>query len=254
MDTLNQRCLDFINFLENNLKIKLAMPVELLSQVLVHPSYAHEKSMSSDYERLEFLGDSIVNAIITATLFEKFQTESEGTLSRIKAVLISTESLGALALAIDLDKFLYVTGMLNEQQDSKNNKVNKTQGRAFEALMGAFYLSSGFDKTAQYFNKIVQSWESQQKESWYNKDRLLSMDVKSLLQEKLHSVGMMNPQYIMVEHEKKIPQDEFVMALMINDSEIARAKSTSKKEAEKLVAKKVLDNWSTIHDSLKKVE
>lgn len=255
METLKQRCLDYIIFLEKALEVNLELSVELLSQVLVHPSYAHEKSLLSTYERLEFLGDSIVNAIITSTLFEKFQIESEGTLSRIKAVLVSTESLASLALAIDLDKFLYVTGTLNQDSNElKNIKLNKTQGRAFEALIGAFYLSAGFDKTTSYFNKIVACWEGQQKQSWFDKDRLMSIDVKSILQEKLHTLGLMNPQYVMVEHEKKNPQDEFIMALIVNDNEIARAKSTSKKEAEKLVAKKVLDSWSTIYDSLKKVE
>lgn len=254
MDTLSQRCLDFIQFLEQKLKTKVDLSTQLLSQVLVHPSFAHEKSLSSSYERFEFLGDSIVNTIITTALFEKFETESEGTLSRLKAVLISTESLASLAVAIELDRYLYVTGMLVSDSSEKNQKYNKTQGRAFEAMMGAIYLSSGFDKAKHIFDKIVALWQVQHSQNWYDKQRLLSLDVKSILQEKLHAIGLLNPCYVMIEHEKKIPQDEFVMALMIDNKEIARAKSTSKKDAEKIVAKIVLENWAENQNYFKKVE
>lgn len=254
MDSLNQRCTDFINFLELNLKIKIDLSIELLSQVLIHPSFAHEKSLSSSYERLEFLGDSIVNTIVTTALFEKFETESEGVLSRLKAVLISTESLASLAVTIELNRYLYVTGMLVVENHDKNQKYNKTQGRAFEAFMGAIYLSSGFDKSKKFFEEIIALWQTKHQQDWYDKQRLLSLDVKSILQEKLHAIGMLNPSYVMVEHEKKIPQDEFVMALMIDNKEIARAKSTSKKDAEKIVAKNVLDKWAEDKNYLKKVE
>lgn len=248
MDRLDILCHQFIRSLEKQLHISLDIPISTLSDVLLHPSYAHENLLVTSYERLEFLGDSIANAIITKRLFEKFKDESEGTLSRLKAVLISTESFGYLAEVIELEKYLCVTGTFIKQETSK------TMGRAFEALIGALFLALGFEQTSLIFNKIVECWENQSQLSWFDKERLLAIDVKSRLQEKLHAKGLLNPQYVMVEHHKKNPKDEFVMALMVNEKELGRAQGSSKKEAEKLVAKKILDNWSSIEVMTKKAE
>lgn len=248
METLEKRCRDFVSSLENKLQIKINISHEILSHVLVHPSYAHEKSFLSGYERMEFLGDSIVNAVITSNLYQKFNDEAEGTLSRLRSVLISAETLGDLAREIHLDQYLYVTG------NNLSFHQTKTHGRAFEAFMGALFLSFGFNQCETIFNKIILLWETNHQHLWFDKERLLSIDVKSRLQEKLHEAGLSNPHYIMVSHEKKIPQDEFVMALMVNDTELGRAKSTSKKDAEKLVAKNILDNWNSVEQIIKKVD
>jgi ribonuclease-3 len=243
--SLETLCQQFLSYLEAKFSFKLNIKPDAISHALVHPSYAHEKSLLTSYEKLEFLGDSIVNAIVTTSLFERFSEESEGTLSRLRAALVSTDSLSHLAQAINLEQYLCVTG-LKVQEYKKNN--SKTLGRAFEALIGALFLELGFDQCRNLLLKVFDCWEELNQQSWFDKERLLSVDVKSILQEKLHARGLHNPQYIMIEHHKKNTKDEFIMALMIDQKEIARAEGNSKKEAEKLVAKKILDNWLLIEE------
>jgi ribonuclease-3 len=245
MNRLEDLCQQFLFFLEEKYQVNSKISLEVLAQVLMHPSYAHEKSLMTSYEKLEFLGDSIANAIITTSLYQIFKEESEGTLSRIRSALISNESLSHLAKIISLEKYLCTTGLSLEEF---TNSHAKTLGRAFEALMGALYLELGFAECKTFLERVIKEWENTHQMSWFDKDRLLAVDVKSLLQEKLHAYGLHNPQYVMVEHHKKNAKDEFVMALTLDQKEIARAKAHSKKEAEKLVAKKILENWSLVKE------
>ena len=168
VDVLCQR---FLFFLREKYQVSPKISLELISHVLVHPSYAHEKSLSTSYEKLEFLGDSIANAVITTKLCEIYPTESEGTLSRLKSALISTDSLSNLSRIIELEKYLCTTGLTPEEFSNNNGK---TLGRAFEALMGAFYQALGFDECKVFLEKIITEWEQRHQESWFNKDRHLS--------------------------------------------------------------------------------
>lgn len=245
METLIERS---VNFQEKISKIS-GLDLSVLSSgalkhALLHPSLANELSLNTEYERLEFLGDSIINAIMASELYKEFSTSSEGNLSKMRSVLVSNEKLGQLSEFIGLME--YVTFSKDENAIMNENTAvqnGKTPGRAFESLFGALYLELGFDRTRDVLVSIIGAWEKINNQRWFHQEQLLSKDVKSRLQEKLHQLGLDNPQYFMVDKFLQHGQENFSMALMIKDTEFFRASATSKKDAEKIIAKNILENW-----------
>ena len=121
---------------------------QLLSMALTHSSYAHEQSTES-YERLEYLGDSLVNFIVAEYLFANFQV-SAGELSKYRASLVSTESFAGIVKSMGLEKYILIGKSVQKISDSVLADI-------FESVLAAIYLDGGRDKVYDFVLKFLRS-------------------------------------------------------------------------------------------------
>lgn len=157
--------------------------IQLLELAFVHKSFDN----THNNERLEFLGDSILNSVIAQYLFLKFPNEKEGLLTRMRAHLVKAESLTKKSLELSLDDYIKLSkGTANLSSDRKNSILEDS----FEALIGAIFLDSGWDQvnmiTLNIFNKELLSLSADTE----------FKDSKTELQELLQSMKLELPKYI----------------------------------------------------------
>jgi len=203
----------------------------LLEQALTHKSYAMEKGVKS-YETLEFLGDALINLFVVDLLVSHFPDAKEGKLAPMKAFFISEEFFSQLAQELGLDRYLLFGG-------KRGKKVVNTSilGDVFEALWGAMYLDTGKDA-----NLTKSLFESLYKERIIHmiKSEEYKKDYKTLLQEITQKRWKERPVYRVVsvsgpQHERVFEVECAVRGIR------AIGRGSTKKEAEQLSAKKVLE-------------
>ncbi len=115
---------------------------DYISVAFTHSSFSYEKELSYDNERLEFLGDSVINMLISEELYNRFPQDSEAELSKMKSYLVSNEVMAEVCGAMELNEYLLL-GKGENQQNGSTNKRNVAC--LFEALMGALYLDQGLE-------------------------------------------------------------------------------------------------------------
>src|SRR5436190_10618046 len=133
--------------LEERINYKFRNPL-LLAEALTHPSLGHETQQRHfDNQRLEFLGDAILQLVITEYLFGHFGDQPEGQLTKLRSRLVSRDALKAHAAALDLGQFL----LMGRGEEASGGRVRvSTLADAFEALLGAVYLDGGLEKTRKF--------------------------------------------------------------------------------------------------------
>jgi len=203
-----------------------------LIRAFVHSSFINEyKELSLKHnERLEFLGDSVLNLIITQYLFKNFPDISEGELSSLRSQIVSAPSCTEFVTKLDLKQYVLV---------GRGEKLNAGRGKTsiladlFEAILGAIYLDGGLKAADQFFlghfEEMVQLMIEKPPENF-----------KALLQERLQKAKRQIPRYEVLgeigpDHEKL-----FKVGVFINNELIGEGIGTSKKEAEQLAAKAAL--------------
>ncbi len=197
----------------------------LLNQALTHPSLSGK--IENNYQRLEFLGDKVLNLVIGESLIKEFQKEPEGDLSKRQACLVSGESLAEIALAIGLDKVLQVS-YGEKKLGGTTNKRNLEN--SLEALIGAIYLDSDY-QSAQKF--ILEFWSENLK-----RNILPPKDPVSLLQELVQSQSKQLPQYFTEQSGGSDHSPLFTATVKIIHKNLEfSAKGKSKKEAQKEVSR-----------------
>ncbi len=201
---------------------------DLIIEALTHKSY---KKVFNN-ERLEYLGDAVLNLIVGEFLFNKFPGSNEGELSKIRASLVNEKGFTKLALAINLGDYIYLSEAEDRNQGRKKASILSD---AFEAIMGAIYIESGLTVLKPMILKLLdENYEE------INLNELFS-DYKTALQEVTQAKFGAIPVYklesaIGPDHEK-----EFELSLWINDKHYATAKGKSKKLAQQASAKIVLN-------------
>ena len=195
----------------------------LLKTALTH------KSSKQPYnnERLEFLGDAVLDLIVGEYLYHKFPAVSEGELSKLRASLVNEKGFEQLARLISLGEYIYLS--LAEENNNGRQKPS-ILSNAFEALIGAIYLESGLEKATEVSLKLL--------EEAYPKIDLATVfkDYKTTLQEITQAHMGVTPQYIVTGSSGPDHKKEFVIMVKINNREIAQAKGKSKKEAQQKAA------------------
>ena len=200
----------------------------LLQLALTHRSYS-----SSHNERLEFLGDSILNAVIARRVYERFPRLAEGELSRLRASLVRQDSLHQLAVALSLGDFL----LLGEgEQKSGGQQRPSILADALEALFGALWLDAGFDAASQVISRVYEQMLN----------RLTSgqgiKDAKTRLQEYLQGARIALPQYLLVNTEGEAHAQQFTVACVIDSLQIrTEGRGGSRRAAEQLAAERALE-------------
>jgi len=208
---------------------------ELLRNALIHKSYNEGvKKGLPDNEKLEFLGDSVVNLVVTDYLYRHFTHFHEGDLSKLKAHLVSTNSLARIAKSINLCEYALL-GKGEEKNDGRNNK--KIAASMFEALIGAIYLDSGF-KT---ITSIVTGFFKEYFVKFSEKEVKIN-DYKSELQEFVQKKKNFLPSYKIIDETGKPPHVVFTAAVYIETAEIGRGIGNNKRKAEQDAAFNALKN------------
>jgi ribonuclease III len=207
--------------------------ISLLKEALTHPSLcSHSKNNlnNESYERLEFLGDSVLNFIISELLMNKFPNEDEGKLAKRKANLVSGEVLARIAIAVNLGDKIDMTE--SEARSGGRENANNLEN-ALEAIIGAIYLDAGFDVLKPIIYNLWQVFLDEMPE--------VPIDPKSKLQEILQARGKGLPIYELIESFGPKHKLTFKVRLQIPDFKEVVAQGKSKQQAEKEAAKLLLD-------------
>lgn len=199
----------------------------LLIEALTHKSY--KKPYNN--ERLEFLGDAVLNLIVGEYLFKKFPKSDEGVLSKMRASLVNENSFMKLAESINLGEYIFVS--VAEENNNGREKPSLLSN-AFEAIMGAIYLEVGLEKVREIVHLLL--------EESYEKIDLTTLfkDYKTSLQEFTQAKYGVTPEYNLIRSFGPDHKKEFEVSVVINDVEYARAKGKSKKSAQQKAAKSTL--------------
>ena len=201
---------------------------QLIIEALTHKSY--KKPYNN--ERLEFLGDAVLDLIVGEYLFMKFPDSNEGVLSKIRASLVNESGFTLLAKAIDLGTYIYLS-----PAEENNNGRNKPSllSNAFEAVIGAIYLEAGLEKAKEISIALLEAEHPK-----IDLDTL-SKDYKTALQELTQASHGVTPQYELLGSSGPDHKKEFEIAVKLNGETIASAKGKSKKEAQQKAAKIALE-------------
>ncbi len=205
--------------------------VQLLECALTHKSYANEQGQPYHYERLEFLGDAVVELIISTYLYTTYPTAREGELSKLRASLVSAESLTELARQLRLGERLLL-GRGEERTGGRDK--HSLLAAALEAVVGALYLDSGFVQAQEVFLRCFGAAVVQQATSAEIRD------YKGLLQEQTLSQFGCMPTYRVVHEEGPAHQKTFHVQLSLNREYDCIGTGRSKKAAEQHAAQQLL--------------
>lgn len=208
---------------------------KLLDMALTHSSLnAEKKGEKTDNERLEFLGDAFLDTIISVELYHRMAGESEGKLTKARAVLVCEKSLALLAKEIDLGSYI---NMGHGESMAGGRYKDSILADTVEAIIGAVYLDSGYDAVrrivVKFFNKLFPLAISKK----------LHMDYKSELQETLQSKeSNVSISYVIDKEEGPDHDKVFVVHVEYDGKIQGKGKGKSKKEAEKNAAKDALES------------
>ena len=206
---------------------------ELIFQAFRHPSYVYEKDDLgiSDNQRLEFLGDAVINLAISHLLMESFPDMKEGDLSKYRASLVSEGGLYHIAHELKLGDYLLL-GKGEEQTNGRKKPSIITD--AFEALIGAIYLDGGFPEALRIITKLFS-----QSLNKINLGKSIN-DFKTELQEYSQDTFQSPPEYRIEKETGPDHNKTFYVSVYLKENLMGKGKGKSKKEAEQKAAKEAL--------------
>ena len=211
--------------------------VSLLQMALTHSSFAYEAGDCEFNERLEFLGDSVLGLAITEYIFNYFPMMQEGGLAKLRANLVSAETLTEVARELDLGDFIII-GKGAEQSGLRRN--SSILADCLEAVIGAIYLDQGFEVAAAF---VIRLFEPKIKERGSRKEQ---GDPKTNLQELTMDKWGTLPDYDIVSQDGPAHRPMFSAAVSVRGQVFGRGAGTSKKRAEQLAAKEALKEISKL--------
>jgi ribonuclease III len=200
----------------------------LLAEALTHPSLGHEtQRYHFDYQRLEFLGDAVLQLAVTEYLFRHFRGEAEGQLTKLRSRLVSREALRMYAATLDLGRYLL---MGRGEETSGGRERTSTLADAFEALIGAIYLDSGLDAAKNFILTQTRADLEQLAE------QPVDVNPKGHLQELLQSISPSSPVYELISQSGPEHEKTFVSQVVWEGMVLGQGSGRSKKQAETAAA------------------
>jgi ribonuclease-3 len=211
---------------------------KILTIAFTHRSYLNENPNTGleHNERLEFLGDAVLELIVTDFLYAKYKDEPEGMLTSYRAALVNATIIAEIALSLGMNDFL----LLSKGEAKDTGKARQyILANTFEALLGAIYLDQGYD-TAEKFVKeylLPRVDEIVSKKLW--------RDSKSLVQEMAQEHVGVTPSYRVIQESGPDHDKHFVIGIFFGEEQIAEGKGKSKQEGEQQAAEAALikKNW-----------
>ncbi len=215
---------------------------QLLTQAMTHSSYINENGTESQHnERLEFLGDAILEVMVSHYLYEQYQEYSEGKLTRMRAQVVCEEVLYAIAQKIQLGDFLE----LGKGEEASGGRLRKSiLADALEALIAAVYLDSGLEPTTKVFMPCFIEYIH------LAASEKLNLDFKTTLQEKLQKINPETKIRYQVYKEEGPDHDKvFYVKCFIDGLVVGTGKGKNKKSAEQEAANAALDHLGSNDES-----
>ena len=217
--------------LEKNIKYHFK-DIMLLKKALTHTSYANENNIESN-EKLEFLGDSILEFISSKYMYEKYPNLKEGEMTKVRAQVVCEKSLYKVAKMHDFSDFLYVG---KSEKISNGNKKPAIMADSVEAVIAAMYLDGGLKPVEKF---IIENL----KEEIENASKHVGIkDYKTVLQEKLQENGNINIKYEIIKEIGPDHNKTFEAEVKVEGKILATGIGKSKKQAEMEAAKKALES------------
>jgi ribonuclease-3 len=206
----------------------------LLRCAFTHRSYLneHRGEKLEHNERLEFLGDAVLELATTHFLFEKFPEKNEGDLTALRSALVNTYTLSDAAVALGMNDYL----LLSKGEEKDTGRARSfLLANAFEALVGALYMDQGYDAAVRFvtnflFPKIDEIIE---KKLW--------LDAKSHFQERAQDEAGVTPSYSVIKESGPDHDKRFIVGVYIKDALVAQGEGKSKQEAEQDAARAGLE-------------
>ncbi len=210
--------------------------ISFLKLALTHKSYAHENGdiKKQEYnERIEFLGDAILEHIISEMLFIQKPMLSEGVMTKKRAAIVCESSLSRAMRRIDGQNYIY----LGKCEKANNGKLKDAIiADAFESIIGAIYLDAGYEVTRDIVLNLLDK-----EISLVLKNEEFNIDYKTKLQEKLQKNGNVDIKYILTKEEGLEHDKLFFIELLFNGKKIGEGSGKTKKQAEQQAAKMALE-------------
>lgn len=205
----------------------------LLEQAFTHRSYLNEnRELGREHnERLEFLGDAVLELVVTEFLYAKYPEKPEGELTAFRAALVNTQSIGDAATSLGMNEYLLLSR--GEARDTGRAR-QIILANAFEALIGALYLDGGYESAQKFIADQLfgKTDEVVEKRLW--------QDAKSRLQEIAQELSGITPKYELLNQTGPDHNRQFVVGAYIGNEKIATGEGHSKQEAEQDAAQKAL--------------
>lgn len=201
----------------------------MLERALTHSSFANERGLEQDNERLEFLGDSVLGLVVADRLFRGDPSAPEGVLSRTRSHVVSAEALARRARELDLGPALHLG---HGEEQSGGREKPSLLADALEAVIGAVFVDGGLGAARD----LVEPWIAAE-----TVETMDALDAKSDLQESLQGQGLDPPSYRHVGRDGPDHDPVFHVECWIGGRAVARASGHSKKEAEQKAAARALD-------------
>lgn len=209
----------------------------LLKQALTHRSFLNEnKNLKGGHnERLEFLGDAVLELVITHYLYNEYPDKNEGDLTSIRSALVNAQTCADVAREINVNNFL----LLSKGEAKDVGRARQyILANALEAIIGAIYIDQGYDKASNFISQFIipKTHQIVKEELW--------VDAKSKFQEKAQDIAGVTPSYktlkeIGPDHDKK-----FTVGVFLNEEMIAEGDGDSKQDAEQSAARNALKEKS----------
>jgi len=206
---------------------------ELLKEALTHRSYVNEHPSwpVPNNERLEYLGDAVLELVVTEYLYTRYPSFQEGKMTSLRAALVNHIILSKIAKDISLQKFI----MLSRGEAKDTGRARDViLANAIEAVLGAVYLDQGYDVSKRLINDIVLTKLPEVMEKG------LERDPKSVLQEIVQEKMKLTPSYRVIEENGPDHQKEFLVAVLFGEEIIEKGRGNSKQEGEYRAAENAL--------------
>jgi ribonuclease-3 len=224
--------------LQEILKVQCADTAVLLSAV-THRSYLneHREATWDHNERLEFLGDAVLELVVTAFLFEKYKDKPEGELTAVRAALVNTISLAQASEKLGVNDYLLMSK--GEAKDMGRAR-QYILANVFESCIGAIYLDQGYDAAADFIGRqlFAKTDEIVKKRLW--------QDAKSRFQELAQEHASVTPRYETLAQEGPDHDRTFTVGVYLKNELVAQGKGAAKQEAEQQAAESAIEakGWS----------
>ena len=207
--------------------------VAILTQAFIHRSYINENKSSglSHNERLEFLGDAVLELVITDFLYKKYPAKPEGDLTAYRSALVNADTCAGIAKGLGMEDYL----MLSKGESKDKGRARQyILANALEALIGAIYLDQGMEKATTFIEKnftpLIETIISEGSH----------VDAKSLFQEKAQEFDGITPSYKTVKESGPDHSKKFTVGVYVGKDLVAQGTGESKQDAEQAAAREAL--------------
>ena len=204
--------------------------ISLLKQAITHSSFTNEQKINKmkDYERLEFLGDAVLELVSSEFLFRQYEGKREGELTKMRASMVCEPSLAFCARDLELGEFLLLG---KGEENTGGRKRDSITSDAMEAVIGAIYLDGGMEKAKEFIYRFIVS-DLEEKQLFYDSKTNLQELIQGKLKKEFH--------YVLVEETGPEHDKVFFVEIVMEDEVIGKGQGRTKKAAEQEAAYEAL--------------